>query len=159
MKIVWHIDLQSLFAASRIFCYVRNAWASSWCTNTHLISKQTTNWTRANTLLSYIHTYITKIIGHYNSSIRIPTSLLLLCMLICSEGRGSYSLMSSPNYRFLRNFSGKFFTYSPGFARNPLWGRNIFSYLVLLSDLWFGTETSCLLSQHTTHKTTVTSLT
>ena len=52
----------------------------------------------------YIHTYI---IGHYNSSVRIID--LMLCVLILYISGGPYSLKSTLNDRFLRNFSWQFY--------------------------------------------------
>ena len=52
----------------------------------------------------YIHTYI---IGHYNPSIRFTVQLLkllMLCALILYVNGRTYSLTSTPNDRFLRNF-------------------------------------------------------
>ena len=54
-------------------------------------------------LQSYIHTYV---IDHYNSSVRITAWLftpLMLCTLILYISR-TYSLTSTPNDRFLKNF-------------------------------------------------------
>ena len=79
--------------------------------------------------LTYICTYI---ISYYNPSVRITAQLLtslMLCRLILYVSGGTYSLTSTPNDRFLRNFfMAGLFTLRV-FARTLLRGsrqRNIF---------------------------------
>ena len=55
-----------------------------------------------------IHTYI---IGHYIPSAKIIDLVftpVVLCVLILYISGGTYSLKSTPNARFLINFSGQF---------------------------------------------------
>ena len=88
----------------------------------------------------YPHAYI---IGHYNPSVRITAKLLtpfILCVLILSKSKASYSLTSTPNDRFLRGtFSWQDLFTLRVLARNLLRGnrrRNIFFlYFVLNPDL------------------------
>ena len=59
-------------------------------------------------------------IGHYNPSVRITTYLLtrlMLCVLILYVSGGTYSLTSTLNDRFLKNFLMAGLFYSQGFCQ------------------------------------------
>ena len=83
--------------------------------------------------LVYIHTYT---LGLYNSSIRITDYLLtplILCALILYVSGGTYSLTSTPNEKYLRNFFMAGLFTLRFFTRNLLRGsrrRNIFRLFV-----------------------------
>ena len=94
-------------------------------------------------------------------SVRITADLLTLlmsCALILYVSGGLYSLTSTPNVRFLRSFSLQVLFTVRVFGRNLLRGncrRNIF--FILRFDgiqIW---DFLCIISQHTTYQTTVTS--
>ena len=69
-------------------------------------------WYDCKRLLRFLHTYM---IDHYNPSVRIIAQLLtplMMWALILYVSGGTYSLMSTPNDRFVRNFymAGLLFT-------------------------------------------------
>ena len=53
---------------------------------------------------------LTYMIDHYTLLVRITIQFLTPLNVVCSGG--TYSLKSTPNYRFLRNFSWKFYLLS-----------------------------------------------
>ena len=90
--------------------------------------------------LTYIHIH-TELCMYCNPSVRITTWLLtplMLCTLILYKSDETYSLTSTPNHRFLRNFFMAGLLTLKGFARNlsrfklP---KKYFHIFVLLSDL------------------------
>ena len=91
-------------------------------------------------LLPYIHAYI---INHYNPSVCITAQLLtplMLCALILYVSGQTYSLTSTPNDRFLRNFFMAGLFHLRVFARNLLKAscrRNIFHISFLMTELGF----------------------
>ena len=61
----------------------------------------------------------------------------ILCALILYVNGGTYSLTSTPNYRFLRNlFMASFFTHRV-FARNLLRGKCRRNFFILMTDLGY----------------------
>ena len=102
-----------------------------------------------------IHTYITYLIGHYNSSVRITTqhltSLTLPALILYLSG-GTCSLKSTSNDRFLRSFSQQFYFTLRIFARNLQRGNRLVKYfhifVFLMSDLEFDLGPSKLLYSH-----------
>ena len=76
-------------------------------------------------LWSLLHTYI---IHHHNPLVRITTWLLtplMLCALFLSMSGATYSLKSTLNNRFVRNFSWQFYLLFRVFARNLLRGNRL----------------------------------
>ena len=69
----------------------------------------------------------------------------MMCVLIPYISKGTYSLNSMPNYRFLRNFFGNFIYTLKVFY------QKFFSYF--LFDVWpkVWSEVSSLITQHTTY--------
>ena len=88
---------------------------------------------------SYIHIYMEK---KMLKSKQTDNPILLCCarsFLYISFG--NYSLKSTLNYRFLRNFSWQFYFILRVFAWNPLIGRrlrNILTHYVCVQDVWAG---------------------
>ena len=106
----------------------------------------------------YLHTHI---IGHYNPSVRITALLLtplMLCAFILYVSGGTYSLTSTPNDRFFRNFFMAVYFSLRVFARNLLRGshpKNILHISFLMTDLGYEPRFLSLISRHTTYQTTV----
>ena len=92
------------------------------------------------------------VIGHYNPSVRtmiyLRTRFMLCALILYTSGR-TYSLTSTPNYRFLRDFfMAILFTFKI-FAKYLPRGRyrwNIFKFFVLKSDLGFARKPKILYS-------------
>ena len=106
---------------------------------------------------------VTYIIGHYNPSVRITAqhlTPLILCALILYVSGGTYSLTSTANDRFLRNFFMACLFTLRIFVRNLLRGsrrRNIFHISFLMTDLGYESILLRLINRHTTYETTASS--